>query len=178
MREIALHILDIVQNSLVAQAQNIWITILEDTPKDQLVVTIRDDGKGMDKETVRKVADPFYTTRTTRRVGLGLPLLQANTLACGGDLKIDSVLGKGTTIEATFGLKHIDRPPLGDMAATLVSFLSGSPDVDFFYCHQRDQNSFRLSTVEIKNNLAGLAVNHPEVLAWLQDFIREKEAKL
>ncbi|HHZ17070.1 MAG TPA: ATP-binding protein [Clostridia bacterium] len=178
MREIALHILDIVQNSLAAGARNIWIDILEDTPKDRLVVRIKDDGRGMDEETVRKAADPFYTTRKTRKVGLGLPLLQANAQACEGDLKIASMPGKGTTIEAVFRLSHIDRPPLGDMAATMVSLLAGSPDVDFFYDHQYNEKVFSCNTVEIREKLDGLSLQHPEVLGWLREYFEEKEREL
>ncbi|MGI6605884.1 MAG: ATP-binding protein [Peptococcia bacterium] len=178
MRDISLHILDIVQNSLAAGARNIWISICEDAREDRFTVTIKDDGKGMDEETVRKVTDPFYTTRKTRKVGLGLSLLQANTKACEGALKIDSALGQGTTIKAVFRLTHIDRPPLGDMTATLISLLSGSPDVDFFYCHQCDEKCFQCSTVEIKQNLDGLPINHPEVLSWLQEYFFEQEEEL
>jgi len=178
MRDISLHILDIVQNSLAAGARNIWITICADSREDRLTVTIKDDGKGMDEETVRRVTDPFYTTRKTRKVGLGLALLQANTQACAGALNIVSALGQGTTIEAVFRLTHIDRPPLGDMTATLISLLSGSPDVDFFYCHQCDEKSFQCSTVEIKQNLGGLPINHPEVLSWLREYLAEQEEAL
>ncbi len=178
MRDISLHILDIVQNSLAAEARRVWITVFEDSVKDRLTVVIKDDGNGMDQETVRKVVDPFYTTRKTRKVGLGLPLLQANTEACEGNLKIISAPGEGTTIEAVFRLTHIDRPPLGDMAATLVSLFSGSPDVDFFYCHQYNEKSFQCSTLEIKEELGGLAINHPEVLAWLKEYLEEQEAGL
>lgn len=178
MRDISLHILDIVQNSLAAEARHVWITVCEDSVKDRLTVVIKDDGKGMDQETVRKVVDPFYTTRKTRKVGLGLPLLQANTEACDGNLTIVSAPEEGTTIEAVFRLTHIDRPPLGDMAVTLVSLFSGSPEVDFFYCHQCNEKIFHCSTLEIKEELGGLAINHPEVLAWLKEYLEEQEAEL
>lgn len=178
MREISLHILDLVQNSLAAQAKNIWITIIEDRQEDKMVVKIKDDGKGMSQETLHKVLDPFYTTRTTRKVGLGLPLLLANARACEGNLEVKSALGEGTSVEAVFRLSHIDRPPLGDMPATLIALFSGSPEVNFFYVHKCEEKSFQISTAEIKENLAGLSLNEPQVLAWLQDFFQEKEKEL
>lgn len=178
MREISLHILDIVQNSLAAQAKNIRITIIEDSQEDRMLVKIEDDGRGMDQETVKKALDPFYTTRTTRKVGLGLSLLQANTQACEGHLEVESKLGKGTIVYAVFRLSHIDRPPLGDMGSTLVTLISGSQDVNFFYLHRHGEKEFSISTLEIKEHLEGLSLNHPEVLAWLQDFFRKKEKEL
>jgi hypothetical protein len=178
MREISLHILDIVQNSLAAQAENIGITIIEDTREDRMLVKIEDDGKGMDQETVKKALNPFYTTRTTRKVGLGLSLLQANTQACAGDLAVESLPGKGTIVTAVFMLNHIDRPPLGDMGSTLVSLISGSPNVNFRYVHQYNEKTFSFSTLEIKEYLQGMPLNHPDVLIWLQDFFREREKDL
>lgn len=178
MREISLHILDLVQNSLAAQAKNIWITIIEDRQEDKMVVKIKDDGQGMSQETLNKVLDPFYTTRKTRKVGLGLPLLLANAQACEGNLEVKSVLGKGTSVEAVFRLSHLDRPPLGDMGSTLVAFFSGSPEVKFFYEHKCEGQSFEVSTAEIKENLVGLSLQDPQVLGWLQEFFREKEKEL
>ncbi|MDD4665713.1 MAG: ATP-binding protein [Clostridia bacterium] len=178
MREISLHILDLVQNSLAAQAKNIWLTLIEDRQEDKMIIKIKDDGRGMSQEIRNKVLDPFYTTRTTRKVGLGLPLLWANAEACEGKVEVKSALGQGTTVEAVFRLSHLDRPPLGDMPATLVSFFSGSPEVNFFYVHKCAGKSFQISTVEIKKNLDGLPLNHPEVLTWLQEFLKEKEKEL
>ena len=175
MRELSLHILDIVQNSLTAQAQNIEIIINEDTVEDKLVVVIKDDGRGMDEQTLNKVLNPFYTTRTTRKVGLGLPLLAANAQACGGSVKIKSAVGKGTIVEAVFQHSHIDRAPLGDMPSTLVTLISGSPEVNFFYVHKYNDKEFRVNTLEIKENLYGLALNHPDVLTWLQDFSERRK---
>jgi len=175
MRELSLHILDIVQNSLTAQAQNIEITIIENTVEDRMIVVIKDDGRGMDQKTLNKIMDPFYTTRTTRKVGLGLPLLAANAQACGGAVTVNSVVGKGTTVEVSFKHSHIDRAPLGDMPSTLVSVISGSPEVNFFYVHKYNDKEFRVSTLEIRENLSGLPLNHPDVLTWLQEFFTEKE---
>ncbi|MDD2401352.1 MAG: ATP-binding protein [Clostridia bacterium] len=178
MREISLHILDIVQNSLAAQAKNIGISIIEDTEQNKMYIEIKDDGKGMDKETINKVLDPFYTTRTTRKVGLGLSLLQANARTCGGDLTIESIPGKGTIVRTIFCLDHIDRPPLGNMATTLISIMSGSSDVEFSYQHQCDKKCFSISTQEIKEHLNDIPVNNPEVLAWLLEYFTEKEKAL
>jgi hypothetical protein len=178
MREISLHILDLVQNSLAAQAKNIWLTVIENSREDKMVIKIKDDGKGMSEKTLQKVLDPFYTTRTTRKVGLGLPLLAANAQACEGNLEVKSVLGEGTSVEAVFRLSHLDRPPLGDMPSTLVALFYGSPEVNFFYVHQCEGQSFQISTAEIKENLAGLSLQDPQVLGWLQEFFREKEKEL
>jgi len=178
MRELSLHILDIAQNSLVAQAKNISITILEDESQDKMVIAIKDDGRGMDETTLQKVRNPFYTTRTTRKVGLGIPLFLANAQACEGTVEIKSEVGQGTTVEAFFRLSHIDRPPLGDIVATLISLISGSPEVNFFYSHRVNSQEFKVNTLEIKDNLEGLSLNHPEVLVWLQEFFREKEKEI
>ncbi|HHY06566.1 MAG TPA: sensor histidine kinase [Clostridia bacterium] len=178
MREISLHILDLVQNSLAAQAKNIWITVMENRFEDKMVIKIKDDGRGMSEEALDKVLDPFYTTRTTRKVGLGIPLLAANAQACEGNLEVKSVLGEGTSLEATFRLSHLDCPPLGDMPSTLIALFSASPEVNFFYEHKCEEKSFQISTREVKENLTGLSLQNPLVLGWLQDFFKIKEQEL
>jgi anti-sigma regulatory factor (Ser/Thr protein kinase) len=178
LREISLHILDIVQNSIAAKARNIEIYILESEEEDRLTVMIQDDGKGMTKEEARKVTDPFFTSRTTRRVGLGLPMLKATAQACDGDVSVESVVGKGTVVRADFRLSHIDRPPLGDMVSTLMALITGPGDINFKYEHCDDDEKFAFSTAEMKEILGDVPFSDLEVLNWLQDFLEEGENSL
>jgi anti-sigma regulatory factor (Ser/Thr protein kinase) len=182
MRELALHILDIVENALEANACHIELVVTEDHTADRLTIIVRDDGRGMDAETVRKVRDPFYTTRTTRHVGLGIPLLEAAAERCAGGLDIQSKPGKGTTITATFQHSHIDRAPLGDMPSTLMGILLNAQPFDFFYAHRiRDdscEHTFELDTREIKQQLGGLLLSTPAVRRWLGEYIAQGERGL
>ena len=143
MRELSLHILDIVENSTRAGAQQVFITLAEDADKDTLTLEVKDDGRGMSTEIQGKVLDPFYTTKTVRRVGLGLPMLAQAAERTGGRLVLESHEGKGTHVNVTFGLSHIDRQPLGDMAGTMVSMIAGNTDVDFVYRHERGDRRVR-----------------------------------
>ena len=182
MRELSLHILDIVQNSLSAKATLIRIRILEDLPEDVFLFSVEDNGRGMDGETVAKVTDPFYTTRTTRSVGLGLPMLKSRAEDCGGGLEIRSEPGQGTKVIATYRYGHIDRPPLGDMAGTMLSLILAGEGVDFEYCHQLRKKAktkeFAFKTREMREILEGVPFTDPAVYGWLQEFLREGEDSL
>ncbi|HQA59549.1 MAG: ATP-binding protein [Tepidanaerobacteraceae bacterium] len=171
MKELSLHILDIVQNSLGAKASLIEININEDVKNDLLVIRIKDNGLGMDTATAQKVMDPFYTTRTTRRVGLGIPLFAQAAESCGGDFKIYSEKGRGTEIVATFTLSHIDRAPIGSMADTMVSLIAMRPDVDYIYRHCVGDREFTLDTREIKETLEDVPINNPMVIDWIKEFV-------
>jgi len=138
MEDLSLHILDIVENSIAAGAKNIVIKIIEEQKKDLLTIEIIDDGKGMDKKTLKKVLDPFYTTRNTRKVGLGLPLLAQSAKESGGSIKIESEPCKKTMVKATFGCSHIDCKPLGDVGETLKVLIVGNPDINFIFEYQKD----------------------------------------
>lgn len=138
MEDLSLHILDILENSVAAEASEITILIAEDSAGDQLVLEIRDNGKGMDEGTRKKALDPFFTTRTTRRVGLGLPLLAQAARESGGSLDLDSAPGQGTSVRATFQLSHPDRKPLGDLGATLGAILAGRPELQLQFEHRKD----------------------------------------
>lgn len=140
MQDLSLHILDIVENSIAASATRIKILIVEDTEKDSLSLQISDNGKGMDAETRDKVLDPFFTTRTTRKVGLGLPLLAQAARQSGGKLELDSEPGHGTTVKAVFKASHPDLKPLGDITQTLRAILSGRPELDLCFEYWRDSN--------------------------------------
>ena len=150
MEDLSLHILDIVENSIRAKASRIEIEVVEDIGKDLLTIEIKDNGQGIDEETIKKVLDPFYTTRTTRKVGLGLPLLSQAAKESGGDVEIESKVGRGTRVKATFVYSHIDRKPLGNIETTLTTLIAGNPEVDFIYEHKKDELEYRLDTKEIR----------------------------
>lgn len=173
MKDLAQHILDILQNSVRAAASRIILRIDEIPATNKYIVAISDNGKGMDAEMVQLVTDPFFTTRTTRKVGLGLPLLKQNAERTGGQLAITSTPGEGTRIEATFGYNHIDRLPTGDIAGTLALTVSSYADIDFEYTHCTPEGTFVFDTVEIKETLEGLPIYHPQVIAFMKDLIRD-----
>lgn len=151
----------------------IRISVREDSRENRLSITISDNGRGIPQEMIPKIVDPFYTTRTTRRVGLGLSLFKEASRRCEGDLQIRSKEGVGTDITATFRLDHIDLPPLGDMAGTMVSLIIGSEGVDFLYEHVIDGRRFELDTKKIKAELEGVPLYNPEVIRYLTETIRE-----
>ena len=175
MRELALHVLDILQNTVEAGATRATLTIYEDTPADRLTITVADNGRGMDAATVARVTDPFYTTRTTRHVGLGLPLYAMAAEQAGGRLLIASQPGVGTTVEATFQLSHPDRQPLGDMAGTLLAFLLSERTPELRYEHRLNDHTFEFDTAEIRAELGDVPFSHPAVVQWLAEFLEEGE---
>lgn len=174
MRELSLHVLDIAQNSLSAGAGLVDIAVEEDEAADRLTLRVADDGRGMTEEQVRRVTDPFYTTRTTRRVGLGIPLFRMAAEMAGGGLTVRSRPGEGTVVEAVFRLSHIDRPPLGDMNATVTALIGLNPGRDFRYRRVRGGQEFTLDTRELRKTLDGVPLDHPEVAAWIRDYLREQ----
>lgn len=178
MRELGLHILDIVENAIESGARQIDLTVDEDLDADRLTITVRDNGRGMDAATAQKARDPFFTTRSTRHVGLGIPLFAAAAERCGGGLSIESAPGRGTTVQATFQYGHIDRAPLGDMCSTLICILMHQTDFDLRYKHQIGERAFELDTQEIKSVLGGVPLAHPDVRKWLSEFIAQGEQEL
>ncbi len=178
MKEISLHILDIMQNSVVAGATLVELTIVEDAVSDILKFTVRDNGKGMDEELLLNVVDPFTTSRTTRKVGMGIPLLKLAAEKTGGGIEIFSTPNVGTEISAVFGLSHIDRQPLGDMAETMLGIITSYTQIDFVYKHSIDGREFILDTREIKEILGGVSLKEPEMVLWLKEFLNENEEGL
>ncbi|HCV42662.1 MAG TPA: ATP-binding protein [Bacteroidetes bacterium] len=178
MEDLSLHILDIAENSINAGATNIEITIDEDSKQDVLKLEIADNGSGMDATSVEKALDPFYTTRTTRRVGLGLPFLDEAARAANGRLEIDSHLGVGTKVIATFQLSHIDRKPIGNMADTITTLIAGRPEVDITYRHGRDGHTVSLSTKEIRRQVDGVSLNSAETLSFIRQYLEQEEHSL
>jgi len=173
MKELSLHILDIGQNSVTAGASLIEIIVEEDTVKDFLRITIQDNGKGMDAETLRKVVDPFYTSRTTRKVGLGIPMFKANAELCGGTFKLESAIGTGTVLSAEFKRSHIDRVPLGNMADTIMAMVMANPQGDLLYLHTLGDRSFSVDTREMREALGDVPLDDVSVLLWIKEYVEE-----
>lgn len=178
MRELSLHILDIAENGVTAGADCIQILVEEARADDHLKIVIQDNGSGLPPEKRDKLTDPFVTTRTTRRVGLGLPLLAAAAERCDGDFDVTSEAGKGTRVEATFRYNHIDRAPLGDMASTITTLIMGNSDVDFVYQHIINGREFNLDTREIKTEMEDLSLTDPLVIHQLTKTIRSSLQQL
>lgn len=149
MEDLSLHILDVVENSIAAGASKIEILITEDQAENLLVVEINDNGRGMSQEILDKVLDPFYTTRTTRRVGMGLSLLAQSAEESNGKFEISSKEGSGTAVKATFQYDHIDRKPLGDLKSTFIALLTSYPDINFVYSHTDEEGEFVLDTNDL-----------------------------
>jgi len=176
--EISLHVLDLLENSIEAGARTVTVTV-RDIPGEHLTtLEIIDDGRGMDAEFVRRVTDPFVTTRTTRPVGLGLPLLMQSAEASGGSLEISSAKGKGTRVFVTFQRENIDRPPLGDMAATMSVAIATNPGVRFRYVFHGKKESFIFDSAELETVLDGVPVSDPAVVQWIRKYIRENESEV
>ena len=178
MLEISLHILDIAENSLSAGASLVEIMLEKDDVRDRLTLTVRDNGPGLSPEDVARVTDPFYTTRTTRRVGLGLSLLKQTAEQSGGEFRIDSAPGAGATVRAEFALSHLDRPPLGNLTDTLMTLIVGRQDADFVYRQTNDGQVFELDTREVKAELDGVPLSNPDVLVFLRENIKSGVADL
>ena len=174
MREISLNVLDITENSVSAGASLIEIDILENTGDKTLSVTIRDNGRGMDEEMLRNVRDPFCTTRTTRKVGMGIPLFKMAAEMTGGHLELASEPGVGTVISAHFKTDSIDFTPLGDIDATILTLITMHEDIDFVYRFKIDENEFVLKTSELKAILGEVSFNDTDVRMWLKDYISEQ----
>ncbi len=173
MQEISLHILDLAYNAVEAGARQVSIEVIEDRAADRLTIRVGDDGRGMDEATVRRVVGPFYTSRNVRKVGLGLSLLELAAEAAGGGLRIVSEAGQGTTVEATFQLSHVDRAPLGDLAATVLVLVAGQPEVGFRYRHVVDGQEFEFDGEAYREALGTLPPQHPVALRWLRGALAE-----
>jgi len=177
MRELSLHILDALENSLEAGASCVELVVEEDLAADRLSIAIRDNGRGMSEGQLSRVFDPFFTTRTTRHVGLGIPLFKAAAERCNGSLTLSSRPGAGTVLRATFQHSHIDRAPLGDVRGTLLAvILSGTCDVH--YVHRMNGHTFEFHTADMRAELGEVPLTHPAVRKWLEEFIADGEENL
>ena len=173
MLTLADHILDITENSVRAGAKLIEISIDEDSENDLLTIEIKDDGHGMNQEVLQKVLDPFYTTKTVRRVGLGLPLLKDAAYRSGGTFHLESQENSGTTVKATFGLHHLDRQPLGSIIDTIIILIIANSEVDFFYKHRHNDRWLEMDTRDIRKEIEDIPINHPEIIKYIRGVIEE-----
>lgn len=174
MRELSLNVLDIAQNSISANASLIEIEISEDTKKKEMIIGINDNGKGMSAEQVQNVQDPFFTTRTTRKVGMGIPLFKLAAEQTGGNLSIESEVGVGTKVRAFFKTDSIDFTPLGDIDSTIIALITMNTDRDFIYRLKVDEKEFTLSTSELKELLGGVPLSEPSVTQWIKEYLHEQ----
>lgn len=175
MKELSLHLLDVAQNSVAAGAEHIDL-ILEENAQHLCRLAIVDDGRGMSPEFLANVTDPFITTRTTRKVGMGLPLLRMMAEQTGGKLEIESEVGVGTTVTAWFQADHIDCPPLGDMPSTVALLIQGAPEVEWTYRHTSPKGAFTLDTRELRAVLGpDVPLSEPDVTLWIQEHLHEQE---
>lgn len=175
MTEIALNILDVAENSTRAGAALVRLTVDARPLEDRLIITIADDGCGMTREQVSRVTDPFYTSRTTRRVGLGVPFFKMAAESTGGSFTIHSAPGQGTTVKAVFILSHIDRMSLGDLSAAIHTLIIGHPDTAFIYTYCYSGASFTLDTRQVREILGDIPISAPEVSAYLMEYLTENK---
>jgi hypothetical protein len=171
MKDISFHILDIVQNSLHAGADKIVIEMIENTMQGTLKLKITDNGSGMNQDRVNQVTDPFFTSSTTKKVGLGLPLLKQNAEQTGGTFEVSSELNRGTVVTAVFNIRNIDMIPEGDVAATMRTLIASEPLKDFIFRQEKDGEEFELNTAEMRAELGDVDLGHREVLEFITDFI-------
>jgi len=178
MQELSMNILDIAENSVRAGAKLVRITVDEQPSQDMLTITIADDGCGMTPEQVERVSDPFFTTRTTREVGLGIPFFRMAAELTGGSLNISSTLGVGTTVKAIFVLSSIDRMPLGNINETIFTLIHCNPGMDFLYIRRIGSGEIELDTRSFRNILKGIPLNDPKVSQFIREFLDENTLEL
>lgn len=171
MKNLSEHIMDIAQNSIKAKADSVVVEVKD--RGDKIVIRIEDDGFGMDKETVKRVSDPFYTTRTTRKVGLGIPFLKQHAEQAGGKVSISSEQGTGTVLIATFVTTNIDSPPVGDLDVTIALLITGNPMVNFIFTYLKDDKEYKLTTKDIKEVIGDLDISMPKVTGFIKEMIKE-----
>ena len=175
MTELSLNVLDVAENSVKAEATLIEISVCSDTAKDLMTIVIKDNGKGMDEEQLARVCDPFFTTRTTRKVGLGVSFFKFAAESSGGEFEITSKKGVGTTVTATFVISSIDRMPLGDMTSTMHSLITLNKDTDFVYSYKVNERGFVLDTRELREILQGVSFDVPDVSDYIKEYLSENK---
>ncbi len=178
MTELSLNVLDIVENSTKAKASLIRINVEADTAEDTLLIEIDDDGCGMSPEQLESVTDPFFTTRTTRKVGLGVPFFKQSAEMTGGSFSITSEVGKGTQIDSRYVLSSIDRIPLGDICQTIHQLILMHQECDFLYRYAYDGKEFTLDTREFREILGGIPFDSPDVSAYIKSYLAENTAEV
>ena len=178
MTEISLNVLDVAQNSVKANASLVEISVLADTNANKLTIKINDNGCGMTEKQVSQVCDPFFTTRTTRKIGLGVPFFKEAAESTNGCFEIKSKVGEGTKVTAVFTLDHIDRMPLGDMSSTIHSLITLNKHIDFVYTYTVNGKSFTLDTRELREILGDVPFDVPEISAYILDFLKSNKAEV
>jgi anti-sigma regulatory factor (Ser/Thr protein kinase) len=178
MKEISLNILDILQNAIDAGSSAIRLDVAEDTARDALEIEVTDNGKGMDARTAAAALDPFMTTNSKKKVGLGLPLLRDHAQMCDGDLVLSSEPGKGTKVRVWFRRSHIDRMPMGDLAWTVATALSTHQEIEFSYSHRMDDREFSVTSSELREAVDGLPLSSPPVFRGIAEFLQHNIDKL
>jgi signal transduction histidine kinase len=173
MRELSLNVMDVAQNSVRAEADLVRITVEESDKEDRLTIVIADNGCGMTEDQVRQVIDPFFTTRTTRKVGLGVPLFKLSAEQTGDSFDIQSKVGEGTTTTASYVKSHVDMTPLGDINSTVKILIQCNPQIDFIFTHSADKGSFTLDTRELREVLGDVSLDTPDVLEWIGQYLEE-----
>ncbi|MDY0374232.1 MAG: ATP-binding protein [Desulfobacterium sp.] len=173
MKELSLHILDLAENSIQAGASKVGIAIDETHLDTHIKITVTDNGRGIDPERLAVISNPFVTSRTTRRVGLGISLFKAASQRCDGEFSIQSREGKGTTISATFAIDHLDRAPVGDMGATITNLIAGYPDIGIKYHHRLYGDSFTMDTTELAAGLDTVELNDPAILSRIKEMVND-----
>lgn len=170
VRDICFHIVDLVQNAVAAGARTVTVGLTESEAQDEIRLVVRDDGRGMDKETAAQARDPFYTSKGFKKVGLGLPLLEATATSCHGDFELDSEPGRGTTVQARLERGHWDCPPLGDLSDTVLELLVSLDEVDLRFSYSGDRGKFSISSAEVRKEAGGLHLSHPDVYSFLREY--------
>lgn len=173
MRDISMHVLDIIQNSITANAKNIKLVLKTDSNRQQLFVSIEDDGCGMSKDSIKSVVSPFKTSRSTRKVGLGIPFFKMSGEITGGCFNISAGIDKGTKIVVSYVINHIDRIPLGDIGETVCTAILRNDEIDYEIVLDNCNCSAKISTVEIKEQLGQVSISNYDVLNWVKDYINE-----
>jgi anti-sigma regulatory factor (Ser/Thr protein kinase) len=178
VEDLCFHLVDLVQNSVAAGARNITLNVTEEEAGDRLTLEVADDGQGMDRHTLLKVQDPFFTSKGFKKVGLGIPLLKATAEACLGHFRISSRPGQGTRVRAQLQKSHVDCPPLGDLGETLLSLIVSLEQVNLRFSFRSELGKFFLSSADIRLQVGDLHFSHPEVYQFLKSYIRERLDRL
>ena len=178
LQDMAMYILDIGNNSIRAKASFVEISFVESNQSDSCVLKISDDGCGMSAKQLENVRNPFYTTRDTRKVGLGMSFLDQLAAQCNGHLVIESEIGKGTILTLNYQRSHLDAPPIGDMASSMITLIQADGRMEYLFRYEIDNDSFELETKQIKELLDGVNITEPSILLWLKDYIDENLKRL
>ena len=173
MQELSMNILDVAQNSVSAGASRIAINVSINNDEDLLVITIEDNGKGMSQEVLEKVTDPFFTTRTTRDVGLGVPFFKMAAEMADGEFEINSKDGQGTTVKASFVYSHIDRAPMGELAETMGQFICLNEEIEISFTYTVNDVKFQVSSGEFTSVLEGVPLNTPDIMLFICGYLKE-----